>query len=506
LAKDGGLATLETSMSETGPSLSKSRFLAGLQCPKRLYLEVHHRDLATPTPPATQRIFNTGHEVGNRAQQQFPDGILIEAEYYEKQKALDTTTAAVASGKNALFEPAFLYDNVFIRIDVLRPNSDTTWDLIEAKSVLTVSDTHVIDAAVQRYVTEGAGLSVNRCCIMHLNRDCTFPDLSNLFILEDVTAQVAKLLPSIPDQVAEFNQIIARTEPPNIPIGKHCDAPYMCQFKEHCWQHVSEPSIFSIPRISAKKIDQLVSQGITSIHYISDDFKLSENQQRHVDVFKNNKPQILWPAICDQLATLQYPLHFLDFETQMEAIPRLPGLRPFNQYPFQFSLHILHENGNLDNFEYLHRDASDPREPLAKALLDTIDPTGTIIAYNASFEIRVIGNLAWRIPSLRHSLYSLRDRFFDLLPIFRDYYFHPGFLGSNSIKDILPVLVPELSYSNLEVHGGDEAQLAWAELITTDDESRRLQLAASLFAYCRLDTLAMVRLYEALRAESSQTI
>jgi hypothetical protein len=494
---------MDTKMPETGPSLSKSRFLAGRQCAKRLYLEVHHRDLATPTPPATQRIFNTGHEVGHRAQQQFPNGILIDAEYYEKQKALDTTKEAVASGKNAFFEPAFLYDNVFIRIDVLRPNGDT-WDLIEVKSVLTVSDTHIIDAAVQRYVTEGAGLTINKCYIMHLCRDCEFPDLSNLFILDDVTPQVANLLPTIPDQVATFNQIIADSETPDIPIGKHCDSPYTCLFKAHCWQHVAEPSIFCIPRISAKKIDQLVSQGITSIHEIADDFKLSENQRRHVDVFKNNKPQILWPAICDQLATLQYPIHFLDFETQMEAIPRLPGLRPFNQYPFQFSLHILHEDGTLDHFEYLHRDASDPREPLAKALIDTVDPTGTIIAYNASFEIRVIGNLAWRIPSLRHSLYRLRDRFFDLLPIFRDYYFHAGFLGSNSIKDVLPVLVPELSYTNLDVHGGDEVQLAWLELITTDDQSKRLELATSLLAYCRLDTLAMVRLYQTLQRDLEQ--
>ena len=444
-----------------------------------------------------------GHEVGTRAQQQYPDGLPVDAEYYEKQKALHTTTEAVASGKNALFEPAFLHDNVFIRIDILRPNDNASWDLIEVKSVLTVSDTHIIDAAVQRYVAEGAGLAINKCFIMHLNRDCTFPDLSNLFTLDDVTLQVATLLLSIPDQVAELNQIIARSETPDIPIGKHCDSPYTCQFKEHCWQHVTEPSIFNIPRISAKKINQLVSKGIASIHDIPDDFKLSENQQRHVDVFKNNRPQILWPAIRDQLSTLQQPLHFLDFETQMEAIPRLPGLRPFNQYPFQFSLHILYEDGNLEHFEYLHRDASDPRVPLAEALLDTVDSIGTIIAYNAGFEKSVISSLARAVPSLRQELHQFRNRFFDLLPIFRDYYSHPDFHGSSSIKDVLPVIVPDLSYSDLEVHGGNEAQLAWSELITTDDESKRLELAESLRAYCDLDTFAMVRLYQFLEKQCS---
>ena len=487
-------------MSEAGPSLSKSRYLAGLQCQKRLYLEVHHRELATPPPPATQRIFDTGHEVGIRAQQEFPDGILIEAQYFEKEKALDTTKAAITYGNRVLFEPAFFHDNVFIRIDILRPNVNDTWDLIEVKSVLKVSDTHIIDAAIQRYVADGDGLSINKCFVMHLNRDGTYPNLSNLFILDDVTDEVAALLPTIPNQVSELNSIIGSANAPDTPIGKHCDSPYTCQFKDHCWQHVTEPSIFGIPRISAKKINQLVSKGITSIHDIPDGFPLSENQQRHVEVFRLNKPQILWPAIRDQLATLQYPLHFLDFETQMEAIPRLPGLRPFNQYPFQFSLHILSEDGTLDHFDYLHRDASDPRPPLAKALIDTVDPTGTIIVYNAGFEKSVIANLAKAVPTLRHALYPLRNRFFDLLPIFRDYYFHPAFRGSSSIKDVLPVLVPDLSYSDLDVHSGDEAQLTWAELVTTPDQSKRLVSAESLLAYCKLDTIAMVRLYRALEA------
>ena len=494
---------MNAKMPETGPSLSKSRFLSGLQCSKRLYLEVHNRDLASPTPPATQRIFNTGHEVGRLAQQQFPDGILIEAEYYEKEKALDTTKAAIGLGKTAFFEPAFLHDNVFIRIDILRPNGNNTWDLIEVKSVLKVSDTHVIDAAIQRYVVEGAGLTLNKCFVMHLNRDCGYPNFENLFVLDDVTDQVSEILPSIPNQVAALNHVIMESETPCISIGKHCDSPYTCQFKEYCWQHVTEPSIFNIPRIGAKKINQLVSQGITSIHDIPEDFSLSENQQRHVEVFRLNKPQILWPAIRDQLATLQYPLHFLDFETQMEAIPRLPGLRPFNQYPFQFSLHILTEDGTLDHFDYLHRDTSDPRPPLAQALLGCIDPSGTIIAYNAGFEKSVIANLARAVPSPRNDPYPLRNRFFDLLPIFRDYYFHPAFHGSSSIKDVLPVLVPDLSYSDLSVHGGNEAQLAWAELIITDDESKRIELVASLLAYCKLDTLAMVRIYQSLQKELS---
>ncbi|GAH48601.1 unnamed protein product, partial [marine sediment metagenome] len=275
-----------------------------------------------------------------------------------------------------------------------------------------------------------AGIAINHCFVMHLNRACTYPNLQNLFVLDDVTDKVTKILPSVPDQVTELNRIIAEKETPDIPIGKHCDSPYTCQFKEYCWQNVTEPSIFSIPRISAKKIDMLILQDITSIRDIPENFKLSENQRRHIEVFRNNKPQILWPAIQDQLETLQYPLHFLDFEMQMDVIPRLAGLRPFSQYPFQFSLHILHEDGTVDHFDYLHRDTTDPRAPLAKALLDCLDATGTIIAYNAGSEKRAIAHLAKAIFSYRQNLYLLRKRFFDLLPIFRDYYFHPDFRGS----------------------------------------------------------------------------
>ena len=176
-----------------------------------------------------------------------------------------------------------------------------------------------------------------------------------------------------------------------------------------------------------------------------------------------------------------------------------PGSAPFSQYPFQFSLHLLHDNGDLDHFAYLHSDTSDPRTPLAEALVDRVGPSGTIIAYNTAFEKSVISNLAKAIPSLTEDLGPLLKRFFDLLPIFRNYYIHPAFHGSSSIKNVLPVLVPGLSYSELDISHGSSAQVAWAELTGTDDEAKRSELTAALLAYCELDTLAMVRIYQALQ-------
>ena len=301
--------------------------------------------------------------------------------------------------------------------------------------------------------------------------------------------------PQLQPRVGEFNELLLQESAPDIPIGKHCTAPYSCPFMSYCWSEVKQPSIFTIPRIGKKRIDALVAADITGIADVPDSFKLSENQRRYVDLFKDGQTQIVWPAIRDAFAELDYPLYFLDFETQADPIPRHQGLRPYDQFPFQYSLHIMAVDGNLAHTEYLHPDTTDPRRPLMESLIREIGETGSIVAYNANFEKRVIRDLAAIFPEHRRTLTRLLPRFWDLLDIFRNYYFDPAFGGSNSIKKVLPVLVPELSYAALEVQSGDIAQLAWKEMISTPDESKRLELERSLKEYCKLDTRAMVELY-----------
>jgi len=432
------------------------------------------------------------------ARNQFPGGVLIDPPPYEVERALRETERAIADGASVVYEPAFIHDNVFIRVDILARTDTGEWDLIEVKSTTKTSDTHVADTAIQRYVARGAGMSIRNTYVMHLNRECRYPDLSNLFELDEVSDRIDAMWPELEPRVAEFNQLLLQPAAPDVPIGKHCTTPYDCPFIDHCWRNVKHPSIFTIPRISAKKIDALVRQGVTGIEDVSPGFNLSENQRRYVDLFKSAQQQILWPAIADALANHEYPLYFLDFETMADPVPRLDRLGPYHQYPFQFSLHVMQTNGTIEHREYLHSDTTDPRGPLTEALIRAIGLNGTIVAYNAPFEQRVIRDLSRRFPEHRRQLLSYLDRFFDLLTIFRDHYFDPAFGGSNSIKNVLPVLVPELSYATLEVQSGDVAQLAWKEMLSTPDESKRLALGASLKRYCELDTWAMVRLYQEL--------
>jgi hypothetical protein len=479
-------------------SLSKSRFMNGLQCPKRLYLETWHRELASPPSPALQRIFDTGHRVGELACKRYPEGILVEGDFRQPERALEHTRKLLDQGATVLFEPAFLFDGIFVRVDIFQKREDGTWNIIEVKSNINTSETHIADSSVQRYVVEGSGLPVSGVYLMHLNRLCRYPDLDNLFAVDDITEATEESWKSLFPKVEEFLAILQLPEAPDITIGKQCSKPYECNFKEYCWKGVEEPSIFSIPRISAKRIAELTGKGIYSVHDIPADFPLSENQRRYAGLFEQEKPQILWPAIRDELASLSWPLYFLDFETQMDAVPRLSGLRPYDQYPFQYSLHILEEDGKLSHREYLHFNETDPRLPLAAQLCQDIGPEGTIVAYNDSFERRIIKDLTYVATEYQALLWDMPGRFFDLLKIFRDYYFHPAFGGSASIKAILPVLVPELSYKELEVQNGGSAQVVWDELIREEDRSKRLSLAQGLKAYCHLDTLAMVRLYQHL--------
>lgn len=490
-------------MSGRKKRLSKSKFIYGLQCPKRLYLELHHRELASPPTAMEEAVFYRGTAVGELARKEFPDGILVDADYRQPEKALKDTKKLLHTPHTVLFEPAFLFNDIFVRLDILIPpkagEPDPGWSILEVKSSTSVSEVYIADVAVQRYVAESSGLGIKNCGIMYLNRECTFPDLSNLFSVVNVNTQVERVWPELLPKVEEFRKLLKKTEVPDVPIGKHCNTPYTCPFKEHCWKDIPSPSIYSIPRISWDKIQTLTSKDILSLDDVPQDFPLTSKQQRFLRVHRTGIPEIDITRIREKLSELEYPIYFLDFETEMEAIPRLTGLHPYESYPFQFSLHILDSSGELSHREYLHMDETDPRPMIAEKLELFIGEKGTIVAYNAPFEIGVLRKLAQRFPSLRDSLTAMTDRFFDLLLLFRNYYHHPGFGGSNSIKSVLPVLVPELSYAHLEIGAGDMAQIMWEKLLTQKGKKAKEKIAEQLKEYCSLDTFAMVKLYQVLK-------
>jgi hypothetical protein len=475
--------------------LTKSKYLSGLQCHKRLWYEKNHPERASSSSKAQHLLFNRGKEVGERARGLFPKGILISA--ISPEKSAEQTKIAIRDRASCIFEASFVFGNTWVRCDILQKDGDS-WNLIEVKMSTSVKEEHLADLAIQKYVLTACGIPISKTQLMHINNGCTYPDLSDLFITEDVTDPVDSLMESVPNDIETFKAILDAAVEPNILIGEQCNKPYPCPFKAYCWEAVPEKSIFTIPRLSWKKKDVLIEEGIFRISKLPADFSLTDRQQAYVNYVSDGRPETDKEAIKGKLSDLEYPIHFFDFETDNPAVPRFQGVMPYQQVPFQYSCHTWQSDGTVTHHEYLHTDTTDPRLPLVESLLDHISDVGSVIVYFASFECGILKNLAQSFPEHSAALQSIISRLWDQFVIFRDHYKHPEFGGSNSLKNVLPVLVPYLSYRGLDLQKGDDAQAVWDLMIRTTNEAERNNMINNLKEYCKRDTLAMVKIHKAL--------
>jgi len=475
--------------------LTKSGYLHYVQCPLNFWLAEYHPETAAPPDPAAQRRMRMGQQVDQAAREQFREGVLIPWRP-DPEEMVPLTEQAIAAGVPVLFQATFLAGDLLVKADIVQ-RSDSGWHLIEVKSSTSVKEEHLADAAFQFYVLRQAGLDVSRASIMHINKQCRYPDLGDLFSIEDVTADVLDRRPTIEEDIAEMRRLVALADEPAVPIGRYCKE---CAFHARCWEGIDGLTIYHIPRLNAAKEEQLEAAGVLYVDEVPRDFPLTEKQRAFVNFHARQEINIDAGAIRQALAALRFPLYFFDFETIDHAVPVYDGCTPYQQVPFQYSCHILYEDGTLIHRAYLHPDGGDPRPALLEALLKDIQDGGQVIAYHVPFERGVLNKLAGAFPAQAPHLQVIINRLWDQLPIFRKYYRHYGFGPSNSLKNVLPVVVPELSYEALAVQNGSQAQVIWEEMIATADRATKEQLAADLLAYCRLDTLAMVEIHHVLES------
>ena len=477
--------------------LTKTDYLAYLQCPLVFWLDRFRPELKAPPAADVQRRMRMGQEVDRAAREWFAEGVLIP--YRPKPEEMAPLTAqAIAAGERALFQATFLAGDLLVKVDVLQ-REEEGWHLIEVKSSTSVKQEHLPDAAFQFYVLRQADLPVTRASIMHINNRCRYPDLDDLFTIEDVTAGVLDLWAAIEADLVEMRRLAALAAEPQARIGRFCFKPHQCAYYDHCWQGIDGLTIYHIPRLGEAKQDALEGAGALFLQDVPADFPLSTTQREFVNFHARQEININSRAIRRALAGLQFPLYFFDFETIDYVVPVYSGTTPYQQVPFQYSCHILHENGALEHREYLYRENDDPRPALVEALLNDIEEGGPIVAYNAPFERGVLNKLALAFPSEADLLQQIADRLWDQLPIFRQHYRDYRFGPSNSLKYVLPVVAPHLSYEALAVQNGVQAQVIWEDMIRTADPTTREKLAADLLAYCKLDTLAMVEIHHALQ-------
>ena len=484
--------------------ISKSQFMMGRQCLKRLWLYNHRRDLRPPVGPEQRHLFDEGHAIGLLAREYFDSGKLVDADYKNLPQAIKQTAKFIEGDAQVIYEGAFVFNNVLVRCDILKRNKDGSWDLIEAKGSTALKDEHLQDVAVQRYVLEGAGLKIRKTLLMHVDNSFVRNgpiDAKKFFALEDITKETAEIAAGTGRELERFMEALACDEAPETGIGQHCSSPYDCEFRGHCWKGVPEHSIYDIPRLSWEKKNLLKAMGIILFRNVPDTFDLSDGQKLALKAEKSGELLLNKKKIARFVKKIKYPLYHIDFETIMPGLPLYDETRPYQQVPFQVSLHVQAEPGGApEHFEYLGDGKTDPRPGLISFLLEHIGPEGTLLAYNASFEAKRIEELARDFPASGGALLALTGRFEDLMqPFLERFYVHPQCHGRVSLKKILPALVPEMTYEGLAVANGGDAQLAYYAILSGKlPPAEAEQLRADLKIYCGQDTLAMVKILEHL--------
>ena len=487
--------------------ISKSRFIAGVQCLKRLYWQVHAPELAAQPDAAAEAIIQQGREVGMLARQMFPGGIEVRSDG-GLDKAIRATRELIANSEvPAIFEGIFEHGGVLVKVDVLHRRRDGRCRLIEVKSTTDIRDHHLEDVAIQYRVVSRSGLDIASACLAHVNRNYVRGesiDAKRFFRIRNMTRRVERLQPKLTFQLRSEFAVLAMPNTPDIAPGRHCTNPITCEFYDHCNPPRPNDHIGFLPRLHASAAEELEQLGVESIRDIPDDFELSEIQRRAAICVQTGEPWFDRDGLKAQLATLNYPLAYLDFETVNPAIPRFTDTHPYQQIPFQWSAHIQHLPGaEAQHYEFLAEEVSDPRREFMTALSAALPESGSIVVYNQQFESARLDELAAWLPEYAERIKNIQSRLWDLLPIVRNHVYHPAFAGSYSIKSVLPALVPEMTYDGMEVANGQDAGLARESLMRGSlDATERDKIRKALLAYCSQDTLAMVRLVHVLRVMS----
>jgi hypothetical protein len=493
------------------PSLSKSKYLAGLQCPRRLRLTCHAPDLGAPPTEHLAALLDEGSEIGRRARDLFPDGVLVDEAAWRHGEATARTRQLLRDQNvGAIFEAAFEHAGVRVRVDVLERLGPRTWGLREVKQGTTVKDVYLDDVAVQRFVVEGAGVRLRSVEVVHVDRDYVRGpvgiDWQRFFRRADVTAETAARLPTVPGRVRTLRGVLEQPAAPAVEPGGHCFEPYGCPFWEHCTATKPADWVFGLPRLGTKLWKHLQSAGIERIGDIPDDLPLCGMQARARTAWRTGGLHVE-PGLGAGLVPTGPPADYLDFETAFPAIPLYAGTRPYQQVPFQWSLHRVDAARRVTHRAFLADARTDPRAAFADSLLAALrEPNGPILVWSA-FEACRLRELAVAIPEHGAEITAVQARLVDLLPLVREHVYHPEFGGSFSIKRVAPVLAPGVRYDDLDgVADGGAAATALVRLARglVESPSEEAALRRELLEYCRRDTLALLELHAELRRHAAR--
>lgn len=486
--------------------ISKSDYMLFLRHPAWLWLKKHDKEKLPPVDDDLQAIFDAGFLFESYAEQLFPDAVKLGFDGYSEYKTLTARTkTAIDSGAKTILQGRFEAGEITCICDVLVRVDDMTFDLYEIKSSTSAKPEHEPDLAFQVEAIEGSGYKVRKVFVVHVNYEYVRNGevkADEFAKITEVTDLVKGLKEFTKDNIEKAIKVVRSKDCPDISpahakLGAFSD--WLSIYKTLA--DVDEYSIYHLCSPGASKIGKLEEMGIKDIANIPDDFALNEKQQNQVIATKYDKVCIDKPRIKEFLDELKYPLYFLDYETLSSVVPYFDGLGPYKQLPFQYSLHVLEEpDGEVKHFEYLHSENTNPVKTLSDALKSQIGTKGTVLVWFEGFEKSCNQLMGLVAPEFAKFYEKLNDRIVDLMiPFSTCAYVHKDFFGSASIKKVLPVLIPELSYKDLDIHAGGAAQRLWMEAVLDGKRpNEKDKILSDLLKYCELDTFAMVRIYQHL--------
>lgn len=488
--------------------LTKSDFLLFLKHPCWLWLKKHNKSLLPPVDENTQAIFDSGFLFESYAEKLFPDGVKLKWDGYQDYLSLPKRTQeAIASGAKTIFQGRFEANDLTCICDVIEFTREKELNLYEIKSSTKPQTIHEHDLAFQTIVLRALGYQVKTASVVYVNKDYVRNGEVNpheLCMVADITLNVEKRIKATEEDIKRAQDLLEQKVMPD-------PSPKYCKHNSHYeWTGVyktlmgikkGDGSIYDLYSIKPEMVLKLEDLGITKISDIPNDFELDKKRAWQLRALKEDQVIIDQKKIDNFLAEIEYPIYFLDYETLSGVIPCFDGYKPYQQIPFQYSLHIIQEPGaEPKHYEYLHKESSDPIPELSKSLSEKIGPKGSVVVWYADFEKSCNETMGKLYPDFKEFYKDINERVVDLIIPFSNYYYvDKRFGGSASIKDVLPVLVPELSHKSLAISEGGSAQRLWMEAVLDGKrEGQKEKILKDLWDYCELDTLAMVRIWEFL--------
>ncbi len=490
-------------------NISKTDYILFRECAKNAWMKIHKPEIfyEAELSEFEKSIIETGNDVELVARQLFPGGILIEGRGEEAQIITQNELLRKAE---ILFQPVFIKDGFLAALDILQRDAQSgEYTLYEVKATTDVDKkTHYHDLAFQVNLLKRSGITVKKAHVIHLNSEYVRQgeiNIHQLFVIDDVTEEVWQRLPEVEQEMQTALKYLSEEAEPS----GNCQCVYKgrsnhCATFEYSNPKVPKYGVHDISRIGASKktLQELIDVGVFELADVSEETfkKLTPAQQNQIVAHVKNALLIDKYKINEELGVLQFPLYFLDYETFPSAIPRFDGFSPYQQIPFQYSLFVLDaSDAELRHVEFLHDENTDPSLGILKSLQENLGTSGSIIVWNKKFECKINEELAVRNSQYKEFVVAANARVYDLMDIFgKQYYVHKDFQGRISIKKVLPVLVPSLSYKTLQIQEGGTASQKWNEAVTLSTPQEKQKITTDLKEYCKLDTLAMVKIYEHL--------